>query len=201
MIDNISNRHDDAEHPEEFKLTAAEKEALEKLPRERFPSEALEDRVVGALRDRGILAQPRGRVIEVTPGRIVAALAACLVLVAGGFAFGQWVSTRQVADDELILPEISNISVAAQVQQAGSAYVIALERFADLPDSINADQADQGREVALATLCTAADKVTRLVPRSELAVQLSATLDTDLSGRTADERGDIAVQRNSVIEF
>ena len=201
MNGHDNHGHADAEHSEEFELTAAEKEALEKLPRERVPNPMLEDRVIGALRQRGVLAQTRSRVIEITPRRIVAALAACLVLLAGGFVLGQWTGVHREADDQQTAPGIANISLAAQVQQAGSAYVTALERFADQPDSIDGAQAVQGREVALTTLCTAADKVTRLVPNSELAGQLAAVLDTDLPGQTTSAHGENAVYKNRVIEF
>jgi hypothetical protein len=201
MNDHDDNRRDETEQPEEIELTAAEKEALDKLPRDRVPSPLLEDRLAGVLRQRGILAPPRGRVIEVTPRRIIAALAACLALLAGGFAFGQWVGTHEVADDEFTAPEISNMSVAAQLQQAGSAYVMALQRFAELPDSVDGDQAVQGREVALTTLCTAAGRVSRLVPRSELTGQILTTLDADWSARTTGDRGAIDVRSDRVIEF
>ena len=52
------------------------------------------------------------------------------------------------------------------------------QRFAELPDSINGAQAVQGREVALTTLYTAADQVTRLVPKDELARQILSAIDT-----------------------
>jgi len=171
----------------EFELTPSEKKALETLPRDQLPNAALEERVVGALRDRGIIVPPRRRVIELTSSRIAAAVAACLVLVAVGFAFGQWVGTRQTTADDFFPLETSDISVAATLQQAGSAYVLALQHLATLPDSVNGNQAVQGREVALTTLYTAADQVTRLVPKNELARQLLVAIN--------------AYQDEQVIEF
>ena len=201
MNEYDDRRDDDVERTDEFELTPAEEEAFDRLPRDRVPGPTLEDRVVGVLRQRGVLAQPHSRVIELTPRRIVMALAACLALMMGGFALGQWTGAHQDADHEPIPPEIRSVSLAAQVQQAGSAYVTALERFADRPDSINGEQAVQGREVALTTLCTAAGRVTHLVPKSQLAMQLSATLETDLSGQTASEYDEIAIREGRVIQF
>jgi hypothetical protein len=201
MNDQDNKRNDDEKLRKESELTPPEKKALETLPRDRMPNAALEDRVVGALRDRGVLVSPRRRVIELTARRITTIVAASLALLAGGFAFGQWVGARQVANDDFIAPEISDISVAATLQQAGSAYVMALQRFAELPDSVNGDQAVQGREVALTTLYTAADQVTRLVPKNELARQLLVAIDADPVARTAEVSGDAVTGGNRIIEF
>jgi hypothetical protein len=178
MMNGRDNTHNNDENGQkEFDLTPEEKKALETLPRERVPSAELEESVVGALRDRGILVPPRRRVIELTARRIAAAVAACLVLIAVGFSFGQWVGARQTTADDFFPIEISDISVAATLQEAGSAYVKALQHLAALPDSVNGNQAVQGREVALTTLYTAADQVTRLVPKDELARQLLVAIN------------------------
>ncbi len=185
MNDHNKKRNDDEKLREEFELTPSEKNAMETLPRDRTPKAALEDRVVSALRDRGLLVPPRRRVIEITARRIAAVVAASLVLLAVGFVFGQWVGARQDVRGGFVAPETSKTSVAATLQQAGSAYVTALKRFAELPDSVDGDQAVQGREVALMTLYTAADQVTRLVPKNELARQLLVAIDADPGERTA----------------
>jgi hypothetical protein len=196
MNDHNNKHNDDEKLREEFELTPSEKKALETLPRDRIPNAELEDRVVGALRDRGLLVPSRRRVIELTARRIAAVVAASLVLLAVGFALGQWVGARQVASGGFVAPEISETSVAATLQQAGSAYVMALQRFVELPDSVNSDQAVQGREVALMTLYTAADQVTRLVPKNELARQLLIAIDADPGERTSGVSG-----ATGVIEF
>lgn len=196
-MNDHNNKHDGEEKlREEFELTPSEIKALEMLPRERTPKAALEDRVVGALRDRGLLLPPRRRVIELTARRIATVAAAGLVLLAAGFAFGQWVGARQDVRGGFTAPETSDISIAAALQQAGSAYVVALQRFAELPDSVDGDQAVQGREVALMTLYTAADQVTRLVPKNELARQLLAAIDAETGELTAGVNG-----ATGVIEF
>ena len=70
-------------------LTPEERAALKNLPRERMPSAGLEDRVVGAMRDHGLLAQKRaGRVVRITTGRMAGLMAACVALVIGGYSIG-----------------------------------------------------------------------------------------------------------------
>ena len=56
-------------------LAPAEREALEALPREQTPSPFLEERIVRALRDRGVLRSTKRRAIELTPVRIAVAAA------------------------------------------------------------------------------------------------------------------------------
>jgi len=177
MSDYDDKQNGDQKTPDEVELTPSEKQAYETLPRDRMPNAALEDRVAGALRQRGVLAPAKGRVIHITTRRIAAVVAASLTLLAGGFALGQWAGARQAPAADFVSPESSDISVAATLQRTGSEYVLALERFAELPDSVNGDQAVQGREVALTTLYTAADQVTRLVPKDELARQLLLAID------------------------
>jgi hypothetical protein len=202
MSDHDNKHNGEGKSPEEFELTPEEKKALETLPRDRMPSATLEDRVVGALGDRGVLAPPRRRVIELTARRIATVVAASLALLAGGFGLGQWAGARQVASDDFIGTEMSDVSVAATLQRAGSDYLTALERFAELPDSVNGDQAVQGREVALTTLYTAADQVTRLVPKNELARQLLAAIDADPTALSvAANGGATTVVDRRVIEF
>jgi hypothetical protein len=202
MSDHDNKRNGGEKPPEEFELTPSEKEALETLPRDRMPSAALEDRVVGALRDGGVLAPPQRRVIELTARRIASVVAASLALLAGGFALGQWAGARQVASDDLVAPEVSDVSVAATLQRAGSDYVTALARFAELPDSVDGEQAVQGRVVALTTLYTAADQVTRLVPKNELALQLLSAIDADPKALSAAANGGTTTVVDSrVIEF
>lgn len=67
-------------------LTPEEKDALQKLPRERMPM-GLEGRVVEAMREHGFLAKRR-RAIEITNSRVVGLLAACVALVIGGYSIG-----------------------------------------------------------------------------------------------------------------
>ena len=70
-------------------LTPEERDALNSLPRERMPSAGLEDRVVGAMRGRGVLAPaPRARVIRLTTPRIATLVAAGIALMIGAYSIG-----------------------------------------------------------------------------------------------------------------
>ncbi len=184
-----------------IELTALEKKAMETLPRDRIPNAAWENRMVDVLRSRGAFAPRRRRAIELTTRRIATVVAASFALLVGGFALGHWVGARQIAGDDQLVPEAGPASAAATVQRAGSEYVMALQRFAELPDSVDGDQAVQGREVALTTLYTAADQVTRLVPKEELARQLLAAIATGPAAGTIGQSGGAAEIGTRVIEF
>jgi hypothetical protein len=70
-------------------LTPEEIEALKSLPRERMPSAGLEERVVGAMRGRGVLAARRpARVVRITTARVAGLLAACVALMIGAYSIG-----------------------------------------------------------------------------------------------------------------
>jgi hypothetical protein len=192
MRDQNDNHNEGREPREEIELTPQEKKAYETLPRDKMPAAELEDRVVAAIERRGVFEAPRGRVVVFNARRIAAVVAAAVALVAAGFATGQWAGMRRAATAELTAsaefapPELSDLSVAATLQRTGSEYVTALERFAELPDSVDGDLAVQGREVALATLYSAADQVTRLVPSDELTRQLIAAINIRQQARLAD---------------
>ena len=154
-------------------LTPREKEALEKLPKERMPSADLEERLVKSLRAEGVLKRSRRPVVELTLPRALAAVAASLLLVIGGFALGRWSEPQQTQIEDTTNVESSDISVAASLQRAGSAYVLALENFTAMPEgTADEDELRQGREVAIKTLSTATDKVAKFVPKRYLAGQL-----------------------------
>jgi hypothetical protein len=138
-----------------------------------MPRAILEDRVVKSLRTQGVLRQDKRRVIELTPLRALAAVAASMLLVVGGFALGRSTEPRQAPYEDTTIMNAKDISVAAALQRAGSAYVLAIQNFAALPgSSAGDDEMRQGREVAIKTLSTAADKVSKFVPKYYLAGQL-----------------------------
>jgi hypothetical protein len=201
MKNHNGKREDDEKDEAAFELTASEKKAMEKLPRDLVPTRWLEDRVVRALRERGFLKPHRSRVVELTGWRIAVAAAACVVLLAIGFVFGQRTGSGQPTSADLYLQERNDLSVATSLQHAGSAYLLALERLTTIPDSADGQQAVQGREVALTTLCTAADQVTRLVPKNELAEQLLDAIESGPTKQKVEGRGDVTIEYNRIIEF
>jgi hypothetical protein len=158
-------------------LTPVEREALEALPREQTPSPFLEERVVRALRERGLLRPRRRRTVELTVLRVAVAVAAGIVLLLGGFVVGRWTGARPSGPVDTRPIEASQLALAASLQRAGTAYLAALEDLASSDNAPRSEEMRQGREVALTTLYTAAGEVSRIVPKSHMARQLLQALD------------------------
>jgi hypothetical protein len=196
---NDKSKNHQGEFREEFELTAAEKRALEELRKDLIPGVSLEERVVGALYERRLLMKPRRHVIEFTIWRSLAAAVTCLVFLATGFLIGQWSALHRASGFDSGSQTDIDFSVAASVQQTGSAYLIALQRLANTPDAKNSDAVIQGQEVALTSLCTAADKVSQMVPKDMLFDQLMASLDRGTSYRKSGYG--IILDHNQIIEF
>jgi hypothetical protein len=103
-------------------LTPQEREALQGLPRERMPSAALEERVVGAMRARGFVAARPSRVVRITNSRVAGLLAACIVLIVGAYAIGLHRggdnpvlrSVELPQSDVVSIPESSELGATAQ---------------------------------------------------------------------------------------
>lgn len=167
---------DDQEH-----LTSQERAELEALPRERTAGRLLEERVVRALRARGLLRGPRLR-----PAWIAAGLAASVALFASGVAVGQWTLSRRVTDSLLAAQTQTAMSAAQAVQQAGSAYVAALMALSHYADSTTSPALRQGREAASAALYAAASELARLAPDDPLAQAIRSIL-LDADPRLRDE--------------
>jgi hypothetical protein len=166
-------------------LTPSEKKALESLPKERVPSAFLEERVVRSLRREGFLRSRDGRrVISITGWRIAGAVAACVSFVICGFALGYWASSRPAAVPQTFAPRNTGVPVAFSVQEAGTDYIMALERLAAYSDSTQSEDAQLGREVALNTLYTAADQMVKIVPKDVLARCIVHAINTTESGET-----------------
>jgi hypothetical protein len=196
---NENNKNNQDEFTEEFELTAAEKKALEELRKDLMPGDSLEERVVGALYERSLLMKLHRHMTKFTIWRSLAAAAACLVLLATGFLVGQWSAFHRASGFDSSSRTDIDFSVAASVQQTGSAYLIALQRLANIPDAKDSDAVIQGQEVALTSLCTAAEKVSHLVPKDILSDQLLASLDSGTSSRKSGDG--ILIDHNQIIEF
>lgn len=183
-------------------LTPSERDAFDTLPRERMPSAGHEDAVVKALHARGLLGRRRRRVVAITPLRLGAVVAASVALVVGGFAFGQWTTLRQITSTSRALGS-SGLSAAATLQYTATSYLLALDQVAALPDTSAGDDARQGREVALKTLYTAADRVSRMVPREYLAGQLLDAIDVRVGNGETDgtNTNDITGPQRGLIWF
>ena len=186
----------------DLELTPEERRALDELPAERAPSDFLEERVVRSLRDRGLLRRERVRVLELTRSRVAAAVAACFLLVVAGFAVGRWSSppTAQGRPAPSPMParQANDFAAAASLQQAAGAYVIALEDLEASLQTAGGEQARQGREVALASLYSAAGRVARFVPGDRLADRFREAVTAPAFG---GERGSADPSRRRLVEF
>ncbi len=160
-------------------LTPTEKEALAALPRERTPSPFLEERVVRVLRNRGVLERRKRRFVEVTALRMAGAIAACVIILIGGFAVGRWTSSLLIVRTDIAPYAASEASAAALLQRAGTAYVLALQNLASMSEPARDQEMRQGCEIALVTLYTAADQVAKIVPREHLARQLLRAIEAN----------------------
>lgn len=161
-------------------LSPAEREAFDRLPRERAPRRALEDRVVMALRREGLLQAPAPLRLTLTPAWLTAAAAAAVAVFVGGFALGGWTESRHATDVIARLHEQQSATAAAQaaadVQRTGSEYVRALATLAALADTARGETVAQGREVAFNALSAAANQLVRLAPEDPVAVRLQRVL-------------------------
>ncbi len=155
-------------------LTPEESEAFRTLPREHRPGDLLEERTVHALRARGLIRSPSSG-FHLSPAWAIAA--AAVAIFAGGFSLGQWLEARQARAALIAMHEQDAARTAAQVQRAGSAYVAALGRLADLADSSGPRELQQGREVATNILHAAASQMVRLEPDEPVAVRILQGLD------------------------
>lgn len=146
--------------------TPEEREGFRRLPRERTPGDLLEERVVRALRARDLLAgrpgsdSSRGRWRP--PSWLVAA--AAVVLFLSGVGVGQWMGVRTTTGAFRAVREQDAARAADQVQAAGSAYVRALTRFAQLSPDSRPEEVTQGREAALGALVAASEILVLLEP-------------------------------------
>jgi hypothetical protein len=174
-------------------LTPAEREAFRTLPREHPPGNPLEERTVRALRARGLI-RPAHPVFRSSPAWTFAAAAAVVAVFTGGFALGQWLEARQARQALVAMHEQDAARTAALVQRAGSAYVAALGRLADLADSSGPRDLQQGREVATNILHAAASQLVRLEPDEPVAARIlqgldrAAQRDTSTLAAAADSR-------------
>jgi hypothetical protein len=162
------------DHGTEFEseLTPGERQAFDALPRVQIPPADLEDRVVQALHGRGLLRRSaRGSGGRGFRGWLAAAAVAGLALFTSGVAVGQWLggqNTRQAYRD--VLGE-DPLGRALAIQEAGSEYVRAVARLAELIDEADDSELSPGQEAARASVHAVLLELSRLSPEDE-TVQL-----------------------------
>lgn len=167
--------HDRDDH----ELTVAEREAFEALPREAMPSRVLEERVVSALRGRGLIGARRARRPAWEWRRLpfAAAAAAGIALFACGLALGQWMGARHTAEAMLAVQRQDAANAVAAVQRTGSAYLSALGALAQASASSDPQEVARAREAAQNVLHEAANEMVRLAPDDPVSAQILKGLD------------------------
>jgi len=183
--------------PEE-EMTPELKDALAALPREREPSQLLEERTVRALRGQGLLEVPAkpARAFRFPASWMAGAAAACVALFTSGLAVGQWMGERRVIT---VVHDATNAQQAAlQVQQAGSAYVASLTQLQQATDSASPAQKELARQVAVRALRAAANELVQLAPDDPVASGILAGLDRADAARA---RPDSAVRKPEVVWY
>jgi hypothetical protein len=164
-------------------LTPREREALKALPRERMPGRLLEERTVQALRQRGLLRARRSW----TPVRVGMAMAAGLMLFMAGTLYGQWRVTQPEGAQTTQQQEWKASHPSDVVQQAGSAYISAMNTLAQMPDSTRNGEYARGREAAMAVFREAAGEVVVLVPEDPLAGDILRGLEYSQATETTGD--------------
>lgn len=158
-------------------LTPSEKKSFQGLPRELIPDGRLEERTVRALRRRGLLRAHTHRRIVLSPSWIALAAGLAIALLAGGFALGQWVGSRQTAQAMLAVQEQNGLRLAAEVQRTGTAYITALNTLVENLKGQDAQVQAQGRQVAISALYAAADLVVTIAPDEPVAQNILWAFD------------------------
>jgi hypothetical protein len=176
---------------EDDRMTPEEREAFGRLPRERMPNSSVEERTVARLRRTGFL-EPRPRPgWALSPAWGVAAAAAVVAIAVACFALGQWTGSRQTAEAMLALRGQDALTLAAEVQRTGTAYVRALTALAGTGAANPAARA-QGREAAVAALHAAAETLLTLDPKDPVAARILmglAGFDRTAGGEGRIEQG------------
>lgn len=197
---------------DEYDLTPEEEMAFQRLPREAEPSRILEERVVKALRDEGVLgarqveANRTGGATGATwfrPWMAAASVAASLVLFASGVILGQRMGSLTTAEAFIQVREQDAAQLALRIQEAGSAYVSALAALGQLgadfhmedrpSQSASLEGVDlrQGREVALGALYGATNELARMSPEDTDVLRILQILEERQAreeGRSGDDR-------------
>jgi len=160
-----------------------EAERLRALAREPAPPEHLENRVVAALEDRGLLDKRQTR----AGGRglrLLAAAAAAVTLLVGGYLTGYRSGTVHTVSLAATLQSASAEDRAALVQRTGSEHVAALAALAELDPERTPVAASQGREAALVALYGSALELARMEPENESVLRILRVL-----AESVDRRG------------
>lgn len=143
----------------------------------------VEDRIVAALRQQGLLHGTKSR--QSTSRWL--ATAAGVFLFAGGVALGEYHAIVRAEAASATQREQDVQQTAAFVQRAGSEYVAAVARLASIAATgTNLEQAAQGREAAVSAMHAAAAELQKVNPSDPTAQRL---LDVLAAANPDDQPG------------
>jgi hypothetical protein len=182
---------------DENDLTAEERMAFQRLPREAEASTLLEERVVRSLRREGILRNPGSAGRWLRSWMIAGTAAASLVLFGAGLTVGHWMGSRSMTQAFLAVREQDAQQVALRIQEAGSAYVAALASLTDLRSAEGSGGVTLGREAAMGALYGAAFELARLAPDDPDVLQVLQILED----RRSQDQGLSTPSSRSVVWF
>lgn len=151
-------------------LSPSERDAFEALSRERAASRVLEERVVGALRREGLVREPRTARAPVWAWRLMPAMAAGLLLFAGGVMVG---TRLNPAGPGVPAGPLAGGDRATRLQQSGERYLAELAALSRTDDSTRSPERTRGSQVASRILRQAAQEVARLDPSDPLAGRIN----------------------------
>ena len=157
-------------------LTPIERAAFDELTTEEAPPRILEERVIRALNDKGLLSAPRGARRRFRWTGVAAGIAAAVALFVSGVSVGQWLGSRDAARSISEARQDGALEMAIAVQRAGTAYITALTALSELADSSGDAAVDQGRETARKALYVAALTFALLVPEDSAAQNVAELL-------------------------
>lgn len=160
------------------------------LAHEQDPGPVVEDRIVRALKDRGLLHGGRAGHGAMGWARLAAA---CLVLFGGGVALGEYHGGQRAEQRLASARNTDGLDAAMRVQQTGSAYVEAIAHLAEISKS-GGDlwHTQQGREVAVSAIEAAATELHQVSPDDPFTAQL---LDAIAASRASQQKAGPVVRR------
>ncbi len=151
-------------------LSPNERDAFEALPRERPAPRMLEERIVGALKRDGLLREPRTERAPWWSWRLMPAMAAGLLLFAGGVLVGTRMNPAATA---VPAGTATATDRAARIEQGGQRYLAELTALSRTDDTTRSPERTRGSQVASRILRQAAQEVARLDPTDPLADRIT----------------------------
>ena len=171
-------------------MNDADRAAYAGLAQEQDAGRAVEDRIVRALKDRGLLRGGRPTRNAMWWTKVAAA---AVLLFGGGIALGEYHGGQRAEQRLASARNTDGLDAAMRVQQTGSAYVEAIAHLAEISKS-GGDvwHTQQGREVAVSAIEAAATELHQVSPDDPFTAQV---LDAIAASRASQQKAGPVVRR------